>query len=267
MPFLSRGGLAQAAWPSRQIRMLCSYPGGRADRPAGARLRRVHLQAGRANRRHRKQGRRLRLDRRRGSRALGAGRTHHPVLDLDHLCDEPGDDEKPGYDMDKDLALVSVIPGAGLPLVASVKSGVKSLADFVAFARQSGKVNFGTYSAGSSPHMTIHELNKQYASTSSRSITGAKRRCGRASRKARSMPRWAATPAHNRCCKRPRRRVRRAFEEGRRDARCQDAAEQGATSKFFTVSGFTGWALPKASPQPIVDRLAALSSPPTAIRR
>lgn len=34
--------------------------------------------------------------------------------------------------------------------------------------------------------------------------------------------------------------------------------EQGATSKFFTVSGFTGWALPKATPQLIVDRLAEL---------
>jgi len=34
--------------------------------------------------------------------------------------------------------------------------------------------------------------------------------------------------------------------------------EQGATSKFFTVSGFTGWAVPKATPQPIVDRLAQL---------
>ena len=32
MPFLSRGGLAQTAWPSRQIRMLCSYPaGGQTD--------------------------------------------------------------------------------------------------------------------------------------------------------------------------------------------------------------------------------------------
>src|SRR4029079_9694779 len=35
-------------------------------------------------------------------------------------------------------------------------------------------------------------------------------------------------------------------------------SEQGATSKFFTVSGFSGWALPKATPQPIVDRLAEL---------
>ena len=34
--------------------------------------------------------------------------------------------------------------------------------------------------------------------------------------------------------------------------------EQGATSKFFTISGFTGWAAPKATPQPIVDRLAEL---------
>ena len=34
--------------------------------------------------------------------------------------------------------------------------------------------------------------------------------------------------------------------------------EQGATSKFFTVSGFSGWAVPKATPQPIVDRLSEL---------
>ena len=34
--------------------------------------------------------------------------------------------------------------------------------------------------------------------------------------------------------------------------------EQGATSKFFTMSGFTGWALPKETPQPIVDRLSEL---------
>ena len=70
--------------------------------------------------------------------------------------------KNPGYDMDKDLTLVSVIPGAGLLLCASPASGVKTLDDFVAFARKKGQVNFGTYSAGSSPHMTINELNKQY---------------------------------------------------------------------------------------------------------
>jgi tripartite-type tricarboxylate transporter receptor subunit TctC len=34
--------------------------------------------------------------------------------------------------------------------------------------------------------------------------------------------------------------------------------EQGATSKYFTISGFSGWALPKATPQGTVDRLAQL---------
>jgi tripartite-type tricarboxylate transporter receptor subunit TctC len=34
--------------------------------------------------------------------------------------------------------------------------------------------------------------------------------------------------------------------------------EQGATSRLFTVSGFTGWAVPKATPQAVVDRLAQL---------
>src|SRR4030095_6760164 len=70
--------------------------------------------------------------------------------------------KNPGYDMDRDLTLVSAIPGAGLLLVASLASGVKTLDDFVAFARKKGQVNFGTYSAGSAPHMTINELNKQY---------------------------------------------------------------------------------------------------------
>lgn len=167
--------------------------------------------------------------------------------------------KNPGYDMDKDLVLVSVIPGAGLPLVASVKSGVKTLEDFVAFARKSGKVNFGTYSAGSSPHITIHELNKQYglniepihyrgeapmwtgiaegtldaamgSYTAAQSVLQSDRGVAFAvhSKKVGAMPDVKTLP------------------------------EQGATSKFFTVSGFTGWALPKATPQPIVDRLAAL---------
>ena len=34
--------------------------------------------------------------------------------------------------------------------------------------------------------------------------------------------------------------------------------EQGATAKFFTISGFSGWAVPKATPQPVVDRLSEI---------
>jgi tripartite-type tricarboxylate transporter receptor subunit TctC len=167
--------------------------------------------------------------------------------------------KNPGYDMDKDLTLVSVIPGAGLPLCASLASGVKTLDDFVAFARKKGQVNFGTYSAGSAPHMTINELNKQYglkiepihyrgeapmwtglldgtldvamgSYTAAQSVLGSNHGVVFAvhSKKVAAIPDVRTLP------------------------------EQGATSKFFTLSGFTGWALPKAVPQPIVDRLSEL---------
>ena len=167
--------------------------------------------------------------------------------------------KNPGYDMDKDLTLISVIPGAGLLLVASLKSGVKTLDEFVAFARKSGKVNFGTYSAGSAPHMTINELNRQYGLN----IEPIHYR-GEA-------PMWtgllegtldvamgsytAAQPVLQ-----SDRGAVFAVHSKKVDAipNIKTLPEQGATSKFFTVAGFTGWALPKAVPQPIVDRLAQL---------
>jgi tripartite-type tricarboxylate transporter receptor subunit TctC len=167
--------------------------------------------------------------------------------------------KNPGYDMDKDLVLVSVIPGAGLPLVASVKSGVKTLEDFVAFARKSGKVNFGTYSAGSSPHITIHELNKQYGlniepihyrgeapmwTGLAEGTLDAAMGSYTAAQSVLQSDRGVAFAVHSKKVS--------ALPDIR------TLPEQGATSKFFTVSGFTGWALPKATPQPIVDRLAAL---------
>jgi len=165
----------------------------------------------------------------------------------------------PGYDMDKDLTLVSVIPGAGLLLVANPKTGVKTLEDFVAFARKSGKVNFGTYSAGSAPHMTVHELNKQYGLA----IEPIHYR-GEA-------PMWTGmlegtldvamgsyTAAQS--VLQSDRGTVFAVHSKKVDAipDIKTLPEQGATSKFFTVSGFSGWAVPKATPQPVVDRLAEL---------
>lgn len=167
--------------------------------------------------------------------------------------------KNPGYDMDKDLTLVSVIPGAGLLLIATPASGVKSLEDFVAFARKKGQVNFGTYSAGSAPHMTINELNKQYGlniepihyrgeapmwtglmdgtlDVAMGSFTAAQPVLG--------SNKGTVFAVHSKTVP--------AIPD------VKTLPEQGATGKFFTVSGFSGWALPKATPQPIVDRFAEL---------
>ncbi|MBA7482706.1 hypothetical protein ES707_18200 [subsurface metagenome] len=167
--------------------------------------------------------------------------------------------KNPGYDMDKDLTLVSVIPGAGLLLVANPKHNIKSLDDFVAFAKKSGKVNFGTYSAGSAPHMTINELNKQYGLTIEPiHYRGEAPMWTGLAEGSLDVAMGSYTAAQS--VLQSNNGVTFAVHSKKVDAipNIKTLPEQGATSKFFTVSGFSGWALPKATPQPIVDRLSEL---------
>ena len=162
MPFLSRGASAQAAWPSRNIRMVCSYPaGGQTDLLARAFGDFISRQVGQTVVNENKAGASGSIGAAEVARAAPDGHTILCSISTTYVMNRVMM-KNPGYDMDKDLTLVSVIPGAGLLLVASQASGVKTLDDFVAFARKKGQVNFGTYSAGSAPHMTINELNKQY---------------------------------------------------------------------------------------------------------
>jgi tripartite-type tricarboxylate transporter receptor subunit TctC len=259
MPFLSRGALAQPAWPSRNIRMICSYPaGGQTDLLARAFGDFISKQVGKTVVIENKAGASGAIGTAEVARAEPDGHTILCSISTTYIMNRAMI-KNPGYDMDKDLTLVSVIPGAGLLLVANPKHGIKTLADFVAFAKKAGKVNFGTYSAGSSPHMTINELNKQYglniepvhyrgeapmwtglaegtldaamgSYTAAQSVIGSNNGVTFAvhSKKVDAIPDIKTLP------------------------------EQGATSKFFTVSGFTGWAMPKATPQPIVDRVSEL---------
>ena len=259
MPLLSRGASAQAAWPSRQIRMICSYPaGGQTDLLARGFGDYISRQVGKTVVIENKAGASGSIGAQEVARAEPDGHTILCSISTTYVMNRVMM-KNPGYDMDKDLTLVSIIPGAGLLMIASTKSGVKTLDDFVAFARKSGKVNFGTYSAGSSPHITINELNKQYGLN----IEPIHYR-GEA-------PMWtglmegtldvamgsytAAQPVLQ-----SNRGILFAVHSKKVDAipDVKTLPEQGATSKFFTVSGFTGWAVPKATPQPIVDRLSEL---------
>jgi len=258
-PFLSRNASAQAAWPARNIRMVCSYPaGGQTDLLARAFGDFITRQVGKNVVIENKAGASGSIGAAEVARAEPDGHTILCSISTTFIMNRVMM-KNPGYDMDKDLTLVSVVPGAGLLLVASPKIGVKTLDEFVAFARKNGKVNFGTYSAGSSPHITINELNRQYglniepihyrgeapmwtgvadgtldvamgSYTAAQSVLQSNAGIVFAvhSKKVAAIPEIKTLP------------------------------EQGATSKFFTVSGFSGWALPKATPQPIVDRLAEL---------
>jgi tripartite-type tricarboxylate transporter receptor subunit TctC len=259
MPFLSRGASTQAAWPSRNIRMVCSYPaGGQTDLLARAFGDFITRQVGKTVVIENKAGASGSIGAADVARAEPDGHTILCSISTTYVMNRIMM-KNPGYDMDRDLTLVSIIPGAGLLLVASLASGVKSLDDFVAFARKKGQVNFGTYSAGSAPHMTINELNKQYGLK----IEPIHYR-GEA-------PMWTGlldgtldvamgsyTAAQT--VLQGDKGILFAVHSKKVDAipNVKTLPEQGATSKFFTISGFTGWAVPKATPQPIVDRLAEL---------
>src|SRR6185369_9127157 len=259
MPLVLRGASAQAAWPSRNIRMVCSYPaGGQTDLLARAFGDFITRQVGQTVVIENKAGASGSIGAAEVARSEPDGHTILCSISTTYVMNRVMM-KNPGYDMDRDLTLVSIIPGAGLLLIASLASGVKTLDDFVAFARKKGQVNFGTYSAGSAPHMTINELNKQYGLK----IEPIHYR-GEA-------PMWTGLLDGTLDVAMGSYTAAQTVLQGdkgvvfavhsKKVAAIPDVKtlpEQGATSKFFTLSGFTGWAVPKATPQPIVDRLAEL---------
>jgi tripartite-type tricarboxylate transporter receptor subunit TctC len=259
MPVLARNASAQAAWPSRQIRMICSYPaGGQTDLLARAFGDYIAKQVNQTVIIENKAGASGSLGAAEVARAEPDGHTILCSISTTYVMNRVMM-KNPGYDMDKDLTLVSVIPGAGLLLVANPKTGVKSLEDFVAFARKSGKVNFGTYSAGSAPHMTVNELNKQYGlNVEPIHYRGEAPMWTGLAEGSLDVAMGSYTAAQS--VLQGNRGVVFAVHSKKVDAipDVKTLPEQGATSPFFTVSGFTGWAVPKATPQPVVDRLAAL---------
>jgi tripartite-type tricarboxylate transporter receptor subunit TctC len=259
MPFLLRRASAQAAWPSRNIRMICSYPaGGQTDLLARAFGDFISKQVGQTVVIENKAGASGSIGAAEVARAAPDGHTILCSISTTYVMNRVMM-KNPGYDMDKDLTLVSVIPGAGLLLIATPASGVKTLDDFVTFARKKGQVNFGTYSAGSAPHMTINELNKQYGLN----IEPIHYR-GEAPMWTGLMDGTLDVAMGSYTAAQPVLQSNRGVVfavHSKKVAAIPDVKtlpEQGATGKFFTVSGFSGWALPKATPQPIVDRLAEI---------
>jgi tripartite-type tricarboxylate transporter receptor subunit TctC len=259
MPYLARGASAQGTWPSRSIRMVCSYPaGGQTDLLARAFGDYISKQVGQAVVVENKAGAAGSIGAVEVARAAPDGHTVLCSISTTYVMNRAML-KNPGYDMDKDLTLISVIPGAGLPLIANKQSGIKTLDDFVAFARKKGQVNFGTYSAGSSPHLTIVALNEQYGLK----IEPIHYR-GEAPMWTGLMEGSLDVAMGSYAAAQPVLQSNNGLLFAVHSKKVaalphvKTLPEQGATSKFFTISGFTGWAAPKATPQPIVDRLAEL---------
>ena len=67
------------------------------------------------------------------------------------------------YDPEKDFTYLAMTTSIGGPVVAAAKTGAKNLKQFIDYARNKGdKLNWGAYGPGSTPHVLIETMAKQY---------------------------------------------------------------------------------------------------------
>ncbi len=66
------------------------------------------------------------------------------------------------YDPEKDFTYLTMTTSIGGPVVAAEKTGATNLEQFIAYARKVDKLNWGAYGPGSTPHVLIETMAKQY---------------------------------------------------------------------------------------------------------
>lgn len=260
LPALGQHASAQANWPTKPIKLIVPYPvGGQTDLIARtyAEYLGKHL------------GQPIIVDNKSGASGIvGATEVKRAAPDGYTLMMTIGSSlinnvalfkELP-YDPDKDFVLISSIASQGLAVVVKQDVPAKNLAEFVAFAKKAGKVSFGTYGANSAAHMAILELNKQYgleiepvhyrgeapmwADVMSQSIEGA------IGSYPAALPVLQAKRGHV---------ISASSRPIKILPELKTLQEQGATSQFFQLGGFSGlFAAPAGTPIEIVRKLSDL---------
>ena len=66
------------------------------------------------------------------------------------------------YDPEKDFTYLTMTTSIGGPVVAAEKTGATNLKEFVAYAKKVDKLNWGSYGVGSTPHVLIETMARQY---------------------------------------------------------------------------------------------------------
>jgi tripartite-type tricarboxylate transporter receptor subunit TctC len=259
LPILGQQAHAQTDWPNKPIKMIVPYPvGGQTDLIARAYGEYIGRQLGQPVVVENKAGAGGTVGAVEVKRSPPDGYTLMCTISTTLIANRVMIKNLP-YDPDKDFTLLSLITGEGLPFVVSEKCGATNLKDFIDYAKKAEKVSVGTYAAGSTPHMVIAEINKQYgtriepvhyrgeapmwADLASQSIDGA-------------MGSYtAALPVLQTGRGKPIGAVSRPI---RALPDVKTLTEQGATSKLFELTGFTGILAPAGTPEPIVRKLSDL---------
>jgi tripartite-type tricarboxylate transporter receptor subunit TctC len=257
LPLIGTRASAQAAWPSKPVRIVVGYPaGGQTDGIARAYGEFLSRHFGQTFIVENKGG---------GSGSVGAIDVKQAAPDGHTLMctisttmiQNRATIKNLAYDPEKDFAIFSVVKGSGLLMLAQTSSGVTNLKEFIDFAKKAKTVNMGTYAVGSTPHIVAFELNKQYGLK----IEPIHYR-GEAPMWADFMTGSIDTAIGSYAVTSPVLQSGRGKLIGTTGARLKaypdipTLAEQGATSKLFGVRGFTGWWAPAGTSPEILKKLS-----------
>jgi tripartite-type tricarboxylate transporter receptor subunit TctC len=248
---------AQSAWPTRSIRMVVPYPaGGQTDGIARAFGDYLARQVGKPVVIENKAGAGGTIGVTDVKRADPDGHTILCTISSSLIQNRLTVKDLP-YDPEKDFVYLSMVNGTGGPVVVAKKTGVTNLKEFIDYAKRVGSLNWGSYGVGSTPHVLIETIGKQYGikfevvqyrgEAPMWNDIAAQILDGAAGSYAAAAPVIQAgtgillgvtgdrLPPH---------------------ADIPTMVEQGATGGFYGTRAFTTFAVPTGTPQDIIERLS-----------
>ena len=161
------------------------------------------------------------------------------------------------YEPEKDFTYLTMTTSTGGPVVAAEKTGATNLAQFLAYAKKVDKLNWGAYGPGSTPHVLIETMARQYgfkvevvqyrgeaamwADVSAQQLDGA-----------------SGSPAASTAVLASGKGRAIAVVGDRMDAYPGVATmqEQGAKGGFYETRAFAAFAVPAATPPDIAKKLS-----------
>ncbi len=250
---------AQSAWPARQIRILVPYPpGGQTDGIARAFGDFLARQIGKPVVIENKGGAGGVIGVTEVKRAEPDGTTILCTISSSLIQNRLTVKDLP-YDPEKDFIYLTMVSGTGGPVVAAKKTGATNLAEFIDYGKKVGSLNWGSYGVGSTPHVLIETMAKQYGiraqviqyrgealmwnDVAGQTLDGASGSYAAAAPVIQAgtgtliavtgsrLPPYPDTPT---------------------------ITEQGAVGEFYDTRAFTTLAVPSGTPREIVDRLSSL---------
>ena len=257
LPILGASASAQVPYPNKPIKIVCGYPaGGQTDIIARTYGEFISRTLGQPAVVENKAGAGGILGAVEVKRAPPDGYTLMCTISTTMVANQVTVKNLP-YDPDKDFVFLASLTQIGLVMAASAKTGATNLKEFIEYAKKTDKVSMGTYAVGSTAHMLIVEINKQYGTN----IEAVHYR-GEA-------PMWAdvngqtldaATGSYNAALP--------VMQGGRARALASTGlqrlpaipdvptmVEQGAKSPLYELRGYTCFAAPAGTPPEIVKRL------------